>query len=293
MDLDEVMFEWKTFTKQQLKDGQLMLSSAMVCHTFDFNPNLYDQARMKAEGQLALDAPENVFPMGAGLKIGDPDANCPVLVRTELSQVARRLMWASNKTDKVRVLKFFGPAGTGKTETAKDWARLAGYHTIVINCSDQFTLEMVKTILSEQVTKDSVVIFDECNRISLEQITSIMEYFKSLTEDKVRLIVLTQNPGYAGRCQLPDDGSISEKLPFTVPDYSLIIDVHLASEGFVNNMSGERSIAIYITTIFDSLQKQTSKKSFYDFGLRKILSVIKTAGRVFRESPSKGEAWAV
>ena len=58
-----------------------------------------------------------------------------------------------------------GPAGTGKTETAKDLAKEYGKSHYVINTSDQMTPEQVEKILIGMVSSGSWVMMDEFNRM--------------------------------------------------------------------------------------------------------------------------------
>merc|ERR1712226_575793 len=62
---------------------------------------------------------------------------------------------------------FFGPAGTGKTETVKDFGKKLGRHVVVINSSDQLTAEIVSKIL-DGLNDSNFIIFDEFNRIPHE-----------------------------------------------------------------------------------------------------------------------------
>jgi len=57
-----------------------------------------------------------------------------------------------------------GPAGTGKTETAKDFYKHCGRRVVVINCSDQLTAETYGSILEFADKSDNCVCFDEFNR---------------------------------------------------------------------------------------------------------------------------------
>lgn len=87
------------------------------------------------------------------------------LCRTPLSDtVYSNLLTSENHYG---VLK--GPAGTGKTETFKDFCKYVGRECVVVNTSDQFTLESFSQCLSEEfLSKGVCVTFDEFNRCPLE-----------------------------------------------------------------------------------------------------------------------------
>jgi replication-associated recombination protein RarA len=89
-----------------------------------------------------------------------------------------------------------GPAGTGKTETAKDFYRHCGRHTVVINCSDQITSDTVQKILT--AASSSSVVFDEYNRLTAENQAGALEHFKKFMKHQTGL-ALTFNPNFAGR----------------------------------------------------------------------------------------------
>merc|ERR1712117_993955 len=95
---------------------------------------------------------------------------------------------------------FFGPAGTGKTETVKDFGRKLGRHVCVINSSDQLTAESIGKIL-DGLNDSNFVIFDEFNRIPLGVLEPVADLFK---KHAGKNIFITCNPGYAGRTQLPE-----------------------------------------------------------------------------------------
>ena len=62
------------------------------------------------------------------------------------------------------------------------------------------------------------------------------------------------------------------------PDISLIIEIMLFSEGFATS----KILSKKMTTLYYLMEQQLSKQPHYDFGLRNILAVLRTAGTSLR-----------
>lgn len=89
-------------------------------------------------------------------------------------------------------------------------------------------------------------------------------------------VCITNNPGYAGRTELPENlQSLFRPVAMVRPDFTLIAEVLMLASGFLT----ASSLSIKVAQVFSISGALLSQQMHYDWGLRAMKTVLVAAGK--------------
>jgi len=201
-----------------------------------------------------------------------------LLVQTNLTHEAYRI---SMKALEQGAVMLRGPAGTGKSETQKDFAEwVLGYHAHVLNCSDSLPYKALCDAI--QSLPHVYFILDEFNLCTSDAIDALLQ--ASAASTRHMSVAMTFNPAAAAGAAIPDAPSIPQ-MEMVVPDVALIAEVMLAVEG----LREFSSLAHHATALMDWCKASLSHQPHYDFGMRALKNVTRITGSLYRADPQGDE----
>lgn len=204
-----------------------------------------------------------------------------MLVVTRLTREIRQVILDCMVNKKIYVGA--GPAGTGKTESCKDTMRMLCMEPLVINCSDQLKTADAPGLVKQwrdhaekSGGKNCAVIFDEFNRMELEDQVGTLKAFRDLGV----FICVTCNPGYAGRIEMEWKADFPHvEQSFTIPPFGDIVRSMLACEGVLECDELGPLLVNFVQGCIDKKSKQVH----YDNGMRHHKRLVHGLGVLLRE----------
>ena len=206
-----------------------------------------------------------------------------VLVETELKR-KMRLLFFQALTEK-KPLAFLGPAGTGKTESLKDFCGELGLESNVINCFDTMVWDDQWVLRQPNSGSNFVLIFDEFNR----QDTKKQNEIASKARSSGAQFCVTCNPGYQGRIEIDKEnvfGPIFYELEVTIPPFEAIFKGRLACEGVVEC----EDLGVKLSKVLLTCKETLSKQFQYDFGMRALQRLGQAVGSLVLQGKNETQA---
>ena len=312
-ELREQLQEYTSFDVEGMRVMQLKVQSLVLdlIHSIDVVEQLQKE-HCSSVGQWVWQRQLRYYDQGRGGEVSVQMDNGKFAYSYEYQGNAPRLVYTP-LTDKCYLTLTqgmhlgyggnpYGPAGTGKTESVKALGQAMGRQVLVFNCDEEFDFKSMGRIFTGLLKCGAWGCFDEFNRLEEEvlsavssQIQMIQAALKSrqasmtfmgreIEVDHNAGIFVTLNPagkGYGGRSKLPDNlKQLFRSVAMTVPNFELIAEVILLSEGF----GAARELGAKLVSLFSLSKQLLSPQQHYDWGLRALKTVLGIAGKLLREA---------
>jgi dynein heavy chain len=197
-------------------------------------------------------------------------SNDNILVTTDITRDVRRAFFraAFGGAD---VLLVDGVAGTGKTETCKDICAMLGRNCVVMEGAKVDADLDWSTLLQP----GNVICIDEANKAP----RSAIEAAVSAAQAGNIPLCLTYNSKNGDDVQ-DVVGSFCAFVQTQVPDMPIILSSMLATEG----LQQADDLGNRLSGLFNYFKTNCTKQAYYDWGLRKMRSVVKEVGKTAQAS---------
>ena len=183
----------------------------------------------------------------------------------------------------------FGNAGTGKTETVKDFAKAIGNMCFSYSCTPEISCRMLSQYLSGMCSSGTLCCFDDFHKLSscvLHVVIHYMQAIKACKDAKKESVLInarevllvttsayfiTMNHGISDSTELCSTvlSSLRPCAMFQADD-RVIAEVLLYSTGF----TAAPALARKLSSLCQLAERNLSKESHYNFGLRSITQVL-------------------
>ena len=180
---------------------------------------------------------------------------------------------------------FFGPAGTGKTETVKALGQNLGKMVVVFNCDTAYDFQIMTRLITGISLIGAWGCFDEFNRLEDKVLSAVSQNIEliqnALAENETEIdflgsplclnqntaIFITLNRNYLGRSRLPENLKKNfREFSILKPDGEVITKVLMRIQGIAD----EVKLAPKVIRFFEVMENRASKQQHYDFSLRSL-----------------------
>lgn len=191
-----------------------------------------------------------------------------------------------------------GPAGAGKTELIKDFAKSLARFLVIFNCSEETPRAVLGSFFKGMAASGSWCCLDEVDRLDYQtmslisqQIAVIHKRIKAnaveiqLEDSTLKLkptcaIFITSNP-YETRAKISNNLKLRFRpITITVPDIQIILEVILRSHGYPEYKRIAKKLFRFQEIIVD----RVSPQDHYEFGLKNLLTIIESASQRHRKT---------
>ena len=201
-----------------------------------------------------------------------------------------------------------GETATGKTETVKDLARTVAKQCVGFNCSENFHYNAFAKFLKGLASCGAWSCFDEFHRIDVQVLSVIAHQIQtiqraiqanlpsiSFEDSDIKInsecaVLVTTESLQTESKHLPDNLKVLFRpVAMANPDFSLISELVLCSQGFDDS----RILAKKLAAMIDLCDGLLSSQPHYEFGLRSIVSILRSAGDFKKSKPDDDEHYLI